>query len=244
MPTRTAGETLSIVRRRVRREVGDPEVAPDGSTIPVPQRRFTDENIDATINDVLIYMGNEVGLANPGEAVGSYEITYTEAADQEGMALPIANVPWGEHIYQVQDLTSRVNPREVSFVPAREIYEVIEPGTDRTSRMFYTLLGDPSEEASAPAGRIVIRPNAAGKTFRIKYVTLPFVAVDDSDTVPLSPRWAELIGKYAAQRLRAINGDEEPPMDTITRALEIQFKKIMARNGNKTKIQRIGQRWR
>ena len=244
MPTRTTGETLSLVRRRVRKELGDPEVAPNGVTIPEAQRRFTDEDIDGTINDVLIYMGNEISLDHPGEAVGSYEITYNEVSGEEGMPLQVVNAGWGENIYQVQDLSSRLNPKEVSYVTPREIYEVMEPGVDRSQRMFYTLLGDPTEDASGPVGRILIRPGAAGKTFRIKYVTLPFVAIADGDVVPLSPRWAELIGKYAAQRLRSINGDEEPPMDAITRALELQFKKFSARNSNKTKIQRIGQRWR
>jgi hypothetical protein len=230
-----------MVRRRVRRELGDPEVAPNGATIPVPQRRFTDEDIDGAINDALLYMGTEIGIHTPGEALISQEITYTPG--EEGMVIPILNQVSGEQIYQVQDLTFFSNPREVSYVEPREIYENTETLFRNTDKMFYTFLGETNEEQGSI--RILIRPGAEGKRFRIKYVALPFVHDgSDNDIVPLSARWSELIGKYASQRLRAINGDEEPPMDAITKTLELQFAKFKSRNRNKVKIQRLGQRWR
>ncbi len=217
---RSTIETFTQVVTRIRREVGDPSTDLSNNTIPEAARRFSDLlDIFPAINDMLRTMANIVGIKAPQSAIQFQDITYTEAADYSGMALD-SDIP-GEDVVFVTDVTDPLVPTEIFFLYPQELQQV--PAQDTVpveiSRRFYSIMGN---TASAPASRILIRPSAVGRVFRLYYLDTPFVSNDTDvplgDNAPFSARWAQLIGLGAA--LQLLSPDDEQTVGIATRYAE------------------------
>lgn len=198
--SRKTAETLTQLRSRVLREVGDP----DGDRWTAGNTDYTD--VDEAINNQLVEMSNYMVADFPNEALIRTNVTYTE--DSAPVTLP--STIGADAIYKVEDITSVNLPINIDYVSplAAEDYN---PGEVFGSfyRFRYTLFG-PSSGADVDGYRLQLYPKASGTlTLRISHVAQPFVldAAAPSEQAPLSPRWTELIGLGAALKLLRRDGE-------------------------------------
>jgi len=195
---RKAAETLTLIRGRVLREVGDP----DGDRWNADSN-YTD--IDEAVNNQLIEMGNFMAKDFPGEALLRATMTY----DESSAPVSLPSAVGSEAVYKVEDISTTNLPIALEYVSPLEL-EDYDPGEVFGSyyRFRYSLFGPSGTDASAH--RIQLYPKAnTSLSLRVSYIATPFVfdATVPGDNAPLSPRWIELISLGAA--LKLLRRDEE-----------------------------------
>lgn len=192
--SRQAAISLTNLRLLVRQMLGDVDTDTDNQT-------FSDTQIDRCINMQLVEMQNKLNGPQVGEALVSTTLAYTDAST----ALPsVCNY---ESIYRVENYNDTTKPLEIQYVDPEEIERwslstsSISPDLVARTSFRYTILG-----ATTVTRSIAIRPIPAGAlTLRISYIAPPIIMGDSADTLPLSPRWQELVARGAAERLLAID---------------------------------------
>lgn len=226
---RAAAQTVEQLIERVRREVGDPAADPSGNEIPAEARRFSDDDILQGLNDALLKMGNILAMRDLTEALITHTFTYAEDTDADGDSIG-DDLPAGinaDAIVHVVDVTTATSPSQVFYLsPLLEAELAVTETGDGLFRRFYSLSADPE----GTGWKIRIRPNAAGRTFRIYHVAPPVLAETIIDAPLLSTRWRELIGLQAAFNL--LSPDDEASDQLIARrneALE-EFRSAGRRN--------------
>lgn len=197
--SRQAAISLTNLRLRVRRIIGDVDLSTDN-------QRFSDtDDIDPAINDMLVEMQNKLTGSQVDNALVLETLTY--GAGLASVALP-STVNY-ETIYRVEDYTDSTRPREIQYVPPEEIERWPQdsvsdlPSLVGKSAYKYSIVASTTTTIS-----ISVRPKPAGaKTLRIGYIASPFIMGADADTLPLSPRWQELVARGAAERLMAVDNE-------------------------------------
>jgi len=187
---RKGAETLTELRSRVLREVGDP----DGDRWNA-DTLYTD--VDEAINDQLVEMANQMVADFPGEALLRTTFSYAEA--NAPVELPAA--VGAEAVYKVEDVSSINLPINIEYVSPLAV-EDFNPGEVFGSyyKFRYTLLGPSGTDVDAH--RIQLFPKASGTmTLRVSYIESPFIISVTTDEAPMSPRWTELIALGAALKL-------------------------------------------
>lgn len=237
--SRAAAETLSQLRLRVRRKLGDPSANANGIAIPEEMRRWTDNAVDEAINDHLVDMGNDLSIIDMGEALIWTNITYAESADSDGYALPVGIA--GDGIFKVEDRTDEA-PVKLDYVSALEIEDFVSTN-DSTATVAaqrrYTLVADPD---SATAYRIIIRPSASGRTFRIHHVAAPLVLNASGDSIFLSSRWREYIAVGAAIKLLAIDDEVPQQLAAAFNALDSRYRSFCNRSKGPQRVRLVRRR--
>lgn len=196
----------------IRVELGDLSTDAAGSVIPVAGRRWSDNQIFSKLGFTLVELGNKMAIQHMGDALAWSDLAYSEDTGNTGDVIPAAiNAEGIVMVYDVTDVNVPVeifwmNPHEISQVPVRDPYNVI------IGRRYYTLTADPTTNDY----RIMVRPEASGRTFRIWWVATAFTATSLSDSPLISARWFELICVLTAIKLLGIN--DEVPSTLLLRA--------------------------
>lgn len=230
---RVEAETVATLITRVRDELGDPIVDPQGNTITSPA--YTITHIRNALNDTMIELGRMLRLGHRGEALQAVELTYTEDSTRRGVDLPDGVLV--SAIFEVEDVVSSSiqQPRPLTYVAMTEISRYDRNVEDiRTFPYYYTL------HVEEENYRIMIRPQPdAGRVFRIWYAATPLVTCDDDESLPLAAEWRELIGIMAARKLLSRNG--ELTADLKERYLEQmeQFKQFATRNKGPQRVRNV-----
>ncbi len=194
--SRKSAETLSNLRSRVLREVGDP----DGDRWNA-DGAYTD--VDEAINNQLVEMGNQMAASFPGEALLRASFSYSEDSAPVEMPSSIG----AESIYKVEDVSSANLPINIEYISPLAV-EDYDPGEVFGSyyKFRYTLLGPSGTDVDAY--RIQLYPKATGSmTLRVSYIDAPFVISASGDEAPMSPRWTETIALGAALKLLRRDGE-------------------------------------
>lgn len=241
--SRVAGDTGAQAIDRVRRYLGDPDENASGVAIPEALRRWSDNAILATLNEVYTEMGTEAALVTESEALLYEDTTYTEGDDNEGMRLPSA--VGANAIYAVEDITSPNYPIRFPYVSPLEINDYVDLSGDGSSGgsayRFYSLLAD-SSAIAAPPHRIKIRPSATGRSIRIWYVAPPLNVGVAADTSPLDARWNATVAVAAAVKLLAIDEELPPSLASVHTIEQARWKAFASRQQGPERIRLA--RWR
>ena len=194
--SRKTKETLTEIRARVLREVGDPDGDRWNS-----DGNYTD--VDEAVNNQLMEMGTHMAADFPGEALLRSTITYDESSAPVALGSTIES----EAVYKVEDITTTNLPIVLEYISPLEL-EDYDPGQvfGPYYRFRYSLFAPSGIDPHAH--RIQLYPKAnTSMTLRISYIGKPFVLGAAGDSSPLSPRWVELVSLGAAIKL--LRRDEE-----------------------------------
>tara|TARA_Y100001963_G_C6790625_1_gene455211 strand:- start:5612 stop:6316 length:705 start_codon:yes stop_codon:yes gene_type:complete len=193
---RKSKETLTQIRARVLREVGDPDGDRWNS-----DSNYTD--VDEAVNNQLMEMGTHMAADFPGEALLRTTITYNESSAPVSLGSTIES----EAVYKVEDISTENLPIVLEYISPLEL-EDYDPGEVFGSyyRFRYSLFGPSGTDPHAH--RIQLYPKAnTSLSLRVSYIGKPFIMGSASDHSPLSPRWVELVSLGAAIKL--LRRDEE-----------------------------------
>ena len=194
--SRKAAETLTNLRARVLREVGDP----DGDRWNA-DTLYTE--VDEAVNNQLVEMANQMAATFPGEALLRTTFTYTESSAPVDLPAAVG----AEAIYKVEDVSSANLPINIEYISPLAV-EDFDPGEVFGSyyKFRYSLLAPSGTDVDAY--RIQLYPKASGSmTLRVSYIEAPFIVDAPSDEAPMSPRWTELISLGAALKLLRRDGE-------------------------------------
>lgn len=199
---RIAAQTLTQLTTLTRLELRDPDTDADGNSIPSGARRWSDTEVQQSINLTLVMLGTKLSSEHSGESLAYVETTYTAAADQVDLPAGVGAEP----VFKVEDLTSSSGfARNIPFMSPAEIERLqsIDPVVMPARRAF-TLV------ASTTAGSyaLQIRPKPTDSfSIRIWYYGAPLYAAAGTDAHPFAARWQELIALDAAARLLSVDNE-------------------------------------
>lgn len=194
--TRRAAVTLTDMRTAIRREVRDPVTTRAGTTRASATLRWSNDDIDAALNQALEELQHELSVGNPGERLLSVDTTYSSA--QNDLALP-AGITSGDLIYKVERITDESRPEPIEYVSPLEI-ERFAVSTQSSivpwSTYRYTIV------ARGTDMRIAIRPEPASTlAIRISYLATATIVGAAGDAHPHTSRWFEFLVLSAAEKL-------------------------------------------
>lgn len=233
--SRNVAQAMSTITSLVRTELGDLDVDAAGNAIPAAGRRFSDTTIFSRINFALVELGTKMAIQHSGDALVWTDLAYSEDTGNTGDVLPTAiNAEGVVMVYDVSDVNIPIeifwmNPHEISQVPVRDPYNVI------IGRRYYTLTADPTTNDY----RIMIRPEASGRTFRIWWIATPFITGLTTDAPLLSERWVELIAVMSAMRLLSINGEVPEPILLRAQSLMADFTAFSRRQKHPERVRML-----
>jgi len=183
---RSAAETLTQTRARVRLEVNDSDTASE---------RWADADIDRAIFDSVRFLMREKSNRDPGELLLYEDISYSDKWTNLGSTIGSAS------IIKVEVVDDPDNPSIVEYVPI-SILETVKGETWSSPVKIYSLAG------SGTSRQIGIRSSSdTAFTVRIWYLAEAIVVTAAVDDMPMQTTWLRLVQLRAAKALRAIEGE-------------------------------------
>lgn len=200
---RKAAEALFEIRTRTRQELEDQVEDPMGGLLPAAGNEFSDNEINRSINDAIVFHSLRRRIACPADAVLATDHSYVEDSAATGDALP-ATV--GHNAILHVEVVDGNSTREVFPVELKELEQyqntAISSSNQRITDTFhYALLSDSTLENR----RIKVRPQGL-VTLRIWHVAPPVITSADGDEPVLSMLWARLLSLHAAISLLGRSG--------------------------------------